>query len=761
MKRITDRNGKSIFKWGIAQKFILCILLFSSLITLLLTVIQLYVGYKNGIDSIEKSICQIESTYLDSIINNLWISDLQLLQTQLYGLVKLKDMQYVDIVDKNETLLKAGIFKDTRVITKKFSLAYTYGDKTVSLGTLRVVYTLENLYNHLAKEAIIIIISQSIVIFFVSGFIFFVFYLLVARHLYALVNYAGSLGVKTLKTPFSLKRNRMNWGKDELDILAEAVNGMRVNLNESYSKLKDEIAERKQAEHALRQSETHLRTLINSIPDLVWLKDCEGVYLSCNSKFERFFGAKKIDIVGKTDYDFVDKKQADSFRENDKIAMATNRPFLIEETIVYADDGHVEYLETKKTPVSDHKGRLIGVLGIARDITDRKKTEEEKAKLKTRLQQSQKMEAIGTLAGGIAHDFNNILYPLIGFAEMLQEDLPDDSPEQESVLQVLQAAMRAKDLVKQILAFSRKSEQALKPIRLQSLLKEILKLLKASIPKTIHIRLDIASDCGLVVADPTQIHQVVMNLATNAYHAMQEKGGSLKISLSQTQIYTKDSGLPELLPGDYAVLKVADTGTGIDKHLMNKIFDPYFTTKDTSKGSGLGLSVVLGIVKSCNGTILVNSEPGAGTEVRVYLPVMKQTTQMEKKVRSDPIQGGTERILIVDDEEMIVDMEKQMLERLGYNVTALTDSLEALEVFETGPNGFDLVITDMTMPHMTGVQLADKIKSIRQDIPVIICSGFSDQIDAETSKKMGIQGYLIKPVTRNEIAGLVRTVLDE
>jgi PAS domain S-box-containing protein len=759
---IPDKFKKeSILRWGIAQKFILCILSFSFLVTLVLTGIQLYMGYHAGLDAIKKSIRQVEESYLPGIINTLWVSDTQLLTTQLSGMMKLGDVQYIDVADKDETLAKAGVFTDEHVIIKEFPLLYTYENKTISLGRLRLIFTLKNLHNRLMKNAIAIIISQSILLLLVSGFMFVIFYLLVARHLYALVNYTNALGVTTLETPFSLKRYKRSLGKDEFDILANAVNDMRMSLNDSYSQLRGEILERKQAEASLRDNEGHLKTLVNTIPDLVWVKNLEGVYLSCNSKFERFFDAKEAQIVGKTDYDFVDQILANSFREKDRAARKAGVPTIYEEDLIYADDGHGEISETVKAPMYDHEGQCVGILGISRDISDRKQQEAEKAKLKTRLQQSQKMEAIGTLAGGIAHDFNNILYPLIGFAEMLQEDLPRESNDQESVTQILQAALRAKDLVKQTLAFSRQSSQELKPVRLQSTLKEALTLLNASIPKTIDIQTQIDADCGMVVADATKIHQVVMNLATNAYHAMEESGGRLTIVLEQTQIDATPLGLSELLPGHYALLKITDTGTGIDPSLMDKIFDPYFTTKETNKGTGLGLSVVQGIIKSCNGAIHVYSEPGRGTQVHIYLPTMKKMKDLDHSDLSEPVQGGRERILIIDDEEMIVKMEKQILERLGYHVTPLTGSVETLALFKENPDAFDLIITDMTIPQMTGIQLANEIRSIRPDIPVIICSGFSDQINSDTSKEMGIQGYLMKPVITRELATTIRAVLDD
>ena len=289
---------KSFFQWGIAQKFILWLFIFSSLLTIIITAVQLYVGYKSGLNSITKSIQQVEKSYLDGIKKSLWISDIELLQTQINGMMKLPDMQYVGVVYDKKVIAEAGILKDRKVITEDFSLPYSYQGKTISLGTLRVVYTLENVYSSLIRNAFVLMLSQGIIVLLISWFIFFIFYRLVIRHLYELVNYTRALKIDTLETPFTLKRGRTQWGEDELDELAKTINIMRSNLKDSYSRLTGEVLERKQAEKSLQESETHLRTLINSLPDLVWLKDPEGIYLYCNTKFERFFGAGEAQIKG-------------------------------------------------------------------------------------------------------------------------------------------------------------------------------------------------------------------------------------------------------------------------------------------------------------------------------------------------------------------------------------------------------------------------------------------------------------------------------
>ena len=400
------------------------------------------------------------------------------------------------------------------------------------------------------------------------------------------------------------------------------------------------------------------------------------------------------------------------------------------------------------------------MLVLEREIKQRKLAEEKRKKLEEELQQAQKMEAIGTLAGGIAHDFNNVLYSIIGYTELTMDDVPEGSLAQKNLTEVLKGALRAKDMVRQILAFSRKDDIQKKPVKIQPVVKEALKLLRASIPTTIEIRQSIDEDCGPVLAASTQIHQVVMNLATNAYQAMQEKKGLLELTLMEEEIGSDDS-CPDLPPGTYLKLTVSDTGHGMNSEVMKKIFDPYFSTKGPGEGTGMGLAVVHGIVKSHGGNITVYSKLGEGTIFHVYLPLIEAGPVEPKTVPAEPTPTGTEHILFVDDEEPIVRMMQQILERLGYQVTSRTSSVEALEAFKAKPDEYDLVITDMTMPNMTGVELAPRLREIRSDIPIIMCTGFSETIDEDRAKNMGIPAYIMKPFLIDEIAKTIRKVLEK
>lgn len=381
----------------------------------------------------------------------------------------------------------------------------------------------------------------------------------------------------------------------------------------------------------------------------------------------------------------------------------------------------------------------------------------QREQVELQLRQTQKMEALGTLTGGIAHDFNNILAAIIGFTEMAAEDVPKESLTARSLQRVLQAGIRARDLIKQMLTFSRRTETEKKPLQLKNLVKETITLIRASIPTTISIRVNLAGDSALVSADPTQIQQVVMNLCTNAAHAIGAHGGVLHVELHEC--VPSPGEVPGMKPGPYVKLVVRDTGAGIAPEHIDRIFDPFFTTKKAGEGTGLGLSVVHGIVHQHGGHITVQSEPGKGTLFSVYFPkIVEEPSGMGPSDETVP--RGQERILFVDDEEMLVEMGKGLLERLGYDVVSTTSPHDALSIFSNDPGRFDLVVTDQTMPDMTGVELSQKLLGLRPDIPIILCTGFSHLVDAEAAQKAGVKGFVMKPLSKQEIAQAIRKVLE-
>ncbi|MGO8942314.1 MAG: PAS domain S-box protein [Syntrophobacteraceae bacterium] len=418
-------------------------------------------------------------------------------------------------------------------------------------------------------------------------------------------------------------------------------------------------------------------------------------------------------------------------------------------------DGSLYETEVTASPVRNQSGAIINYVSIHRDIT-------RQVKLEMDLRQSQKMEAIGTLAGGIAHDFNNILTAIVGHAEIARFTLEEADPVHRNLDQVLQASARAADLVKRILAFSRQTEQRRQPVLIVSIVREALKLLRPSLPTTIEIRdeISLSLEDGVIFADPTEIHQVLINLCTNAAYAMRASGGVLLIRLSYSAVDgCRHSPHPDLKPGRYVCLAVSDTGHGIEPAVMEKIFDPYFTTKMTGEGTGLGLSVIRGIVRAYGGAISVESTPGKGTTFNVFLPSMEKQIPTGTEAR-ESLCVGAERILFVDDEAILAELGQELLGSLGYKVVTKTNSFEALETFRTDPQGFDLVITDMTMPGLRGEELAREIIALRPGMPIILCTGYSELINETQAREMGISEFVMKPYMAANLADTIRKALN-
>jgi len=496
---------------------------------------------------------------------------------------------------------------------------------------------------------------------------------------------------------------------------------------------------------ALQKSEKQYRALFEKTNDAIFVVEKNtGRYLDANRAAAEMTGRSLDELKRLTIHDVTPEKAAERL-----IAISdTDHPMDMGKVAYYRPDHTRRVAKLSTVPMDSGT-----VIGIARDITH-------DLEIEAQLRQSQKMEAIGTLAGGIAHDFNNILMAILGYAELGFMGLDPENPARSKFKAISHAGKRARELVAQILAFSRAEVQASAPVRVDIILREVLKLFRSAIPSTIEIKKRIETK-ATILCDPTQIHQVIMNLCTNAYQAMDKAGGVLRISLTFAKIVMASDVTAQLPRGDYVKLVISDNGCGIAPENLNRIFDPYFTTKEKGKGTGLGLSVVHGIVKSHQGMIFVNSEAGAGTEFVVYLPVAAGV-DIEKREKSKPRpSGGHERILLVDDETDIVSIEKEMLEMLGYHVTATDKAKEALSVFTAAPEQFDLVITDMTMPKMTGILLAQEMKALRTGIKIVICSGYNETISLESNSDNSVDGYIQKPVTIQKLAETIRDILDE
>jgi PAS domain S-box-containing protein len=425
-------------------------------------------------------------------------------------------------------------------------------------------------------------------------------------------------------------------------------------------------------------------------------------------------------------------------------------------------DGSVRSFSLAASIVRDDQGQPIKIVGLLRDISERKKADREKSQLQIKLQQAQKMEAIGTLAGGIAHDFNNILGVIVGNAELAMLDLPETNPAHNNLQEVREAALRARDLVNQILVFARQKEHHIATIQVGPIAKESLKMLRSSIPTTVEIRQKIHKGLPTVLADPSSIQQIIMNLCTNAAQSMDLEGGTLEVTLNATKLDApRDTLTGRLSQGRYLELRIRDTGPGIAEQHVERIFDPFFTTKEVGEGTGLGLAVVHGIVQDRQGGITVETDEGKGTTFTVYLPASGGEPHETEKGQEKDLPFGTERVLFVDDEPTIRMMIKKMLERQGYEVQTRGNGAEALESFKQDPRHFDLVVTDMTMPGMTGDKLAESMLAIRPDLPIILCTGYNKKISKEKARDLGIRAFVMKPLTQNDFAHTVRRVLDE
>jgi len=743
----------------IAPRVLLLILIFSGIVTLMITAIQINFEYEKDIHALDDQFKRIEAISINPLAQSLWFMNEDSIKLQLDGILNLRDIEYLELVGKGNIFITNGKKVSKHTTERILSLTHKNDSGESIIGKLTVVASKTAIYSRLFDRLITILVSQSIIIFLLSIFIFLIVHHLVIKHLSFISNYLKGIDIEKPHSKIALKRKTRRV-KDELDQVVISTNEMIQRQKDSYRKIeqvvKKRTAELTQKNEQLRKERQKAQKYLDVAGVMLVALNTSGEIALINKQGCKLLKTSETEAIGKNWFDhFLPKRKVDEVKGVFEQLMSGNiKPVEKYENPVRTSHGDERIVAFNNTLLIGSNNRIEGVLFSGEDISDRKR-------LESQLQQSQKMEAIGTLAGGIAHDFNNILAVILGNAELAADDIPPGNPAGKSLKAIHQASIRAKDMVRQLLAFSRKSDEETRLLNMTPIVKESMKMLRSAVPTSVEFKQHISGDVCNILGDAAQINQIMMNLVTNASHAMSQEGGLLEVTLEKIMLQEEKTCFDWVLtPGPYVRLKVRDTGEGIEPEIMARIFEPYFTTKEVGKGTGMGLSVIHGIMKRHNGGIRVESELGEGTVFEIYFPALEKTIEEEKEP-DEEIEGGSERILFVDDEESMVNLNQQRLERLGYNVIPKTDPLEALEFFRTNPDQIDLIISDMTMPHMTGDKLAQEIRNIRSDMPIIICTGYSERMSENIAQEIGIRKYIEKPIEMANLARSVREVLDE
>lgn len=747
-------------KSKISKVLVIYIVLFSSVITLILTAIQLRLDYKDGVKFIHQRINQVKLTNIDSITQSLWTLDHSSIQIQLDGLSRINDIIFVKITSHNDELIAAaGEINTKNTITESITLSQKYRDKDTYLGTLTIIATKENIYQQLLDTVIVILISQAIKTFLVSIFILFLFYYLVTRHLEKIAEYSAKLELSSKSEPLVLQRTKFKkYHDDELKRVVDSINRMSNNMYAAYYEL---ILNQKE----LSEREAKFSAIYDAISDAVVLVDIDRQIIQTNPAFISQFGYSFEELKGHTTHMLY--ANSDEYGTQGKQRYNPNaHPNTSLYDIEYRrKDGSTFPSETLGAAITLPDGTQIGFIGIIRDISARILAEKQEQKLQKRLQQSQKIEAIGQLTGGIAHDFNNILASILGYSElsMMALEKYNDESLNDYINQIILAGERARDLVAQMLSFSRSNPGEPQLIELPNLIKEVVSLLRPTIPSSIELLTEIDDQVPPVLMDNTQMHQMLMNLCINARDSM-KNDGTLTVKLSY--VSSADdicTSCKDIIEGEYVKLSIKDTGEGIKPDVLETIFEPFVSTKEVGKGTGMGLSVVHGILHKHNSHIVVESELNSGSSFHLFIPPLKEinmTTSHETKNNKKILNNGNQKhILVVDDEESIAIFLQELLRRYNYKVTYTTSSKHALEIFKASTSDIDLIITDQTMPELSGTEMVKQMFEVKPNIPVVLCSGYSENIDEKSALDLGCIKYMEKPINSKKMIQALHDIL--
>lgn len=738
----------------LARRLILAIALFSVVIGLLLTAFYLKKEYTDERNAITAQLDAVEHVQLPAIAQSMWTTNQQDIALLLQGMVWPTHIEYAAVEEDGKTVISSGARTSTRFIERRFPVIYAHRGQDHALGTLVVVADLDALDQKLKERLIAIVGQTTAATLFLATIAFVLLHRLVTRHIVAVAEYVRTEDLKQSSAPLQLRR-APHATPDELDELATAINSMQ-SVNRA-------------ALAASHRSAAQIRLLLESTEEGIYGVDTNGVCIFANAAALRMLGYRdESDLIGKNIHALIHHSYPDGRpypKEECQERLSTLRGQMAHsaDEVHWRADGSSFPVEYWSHPTYQD-GQLVGAVVTFMDITERKKSEADRNRLQAQLLQVQKMEAIGHLTGGIAHDFNNMLGAMLGYAELLKfvrAGQPAGSKEDQYIDEIMKAGQRAKELISQMLVFSRLSPElhagAVPTIRLQPVIKEVVNLLRSSIPSSIEIGYQVADESLKVRIPPVQLHQIVLNLVINARDAIDDYG-RIEVNVSRRFVAGACDSCHATFSGDYVELAVSDNGKGFSPALLQKIFDPFFTTKDVGKGTGMGLAVVHGIVHAMNGHVMATSEERAGTTMRVYLPAATGAGTSEPAVESSPAGLGVlqgVRAMVVDDEPSMASMLVDLLGEYGAHAIAYTHAPDALAAFERDPSSVDVVITDATMPHLSGLDLTKALLKMRPALPVILCTGYSVSVNEEIAKQGGVSAFLQKPMGNTQLVDTV------